>query len=63
LSVGGAIRLVDAFLRTSDLGFAIVYGISNNTRAVGPRTRPGGSVVICWEPQITDRQEGGPDER
>ena len=33
LSVGDAIRLVDACLRTSDLGFAIVYGISNNTRA------------------------------
>lgn len=32
LSVGDAIRLVDACLRTPDLGFAIVYGISNNTR-------------------------------
>jgi hypothetical protein len=27
------IRLVDIRLRASDLGFAIVYGISNNTRA------------------------------
>lgn len=33
LSVGDAIRLVDACLRTSDLGYAVVYGISNNTRA------------------------------
>jgi uronate dehydrogenase len=33
LSIGDAIRLVDACVRTSDLGFAIVYGISNNTRA------------------------------
>jgi uronate dehydrogenase len=33
LSCGDAIRLVDACLRTPDLGFAVVYGISNNTRA------------------------------
>ena len=32
LSYGDAIRLVDACLRTPDLGFAVVYGISNNTR-------------------------------
>jgi hypothetical protein len=60
LSVGGAIRLIDACLRTSDLGFAIVYGISNNTRARWDLA-PGraGSVVISWESQITDRHEGG----
>lgn len=33
LSVGDAIRLVDACLQAPDLGFAVVYGISNNTRA------------------------------
>ena len=33
LSVGDAVRLVDACLRASDVGFATVYGISNNTRA------------------------------
>ena len=33
LSHGDAIRLVDACLRSPDLGFAIVYGISGNTRA------------------------------
>jgi len=33
LSYGDAVRLVDACLRTPDLGFAVVYGISNNTRA------------------------------
>jgi uronate dehydrogenase len=33
LSVGDAVRLVDACLRAPDLGFAIIYGISNNTRA------------------------------
>jgi uronate dehydrogenase len=33
LSPGDAIRLVDACLRSPDLGFAIVYGISANTRA------------------------------
>ena len=40
LSPGDAIRLVDACLRSPDLGFAIVYGISGNTRGVvGPRCR------------------------
>jgi uronate dehydrogenase len=60
LSVGGAIRLVDACLRPSDLGLPIVYGISNNTRARWDLA-PGraGSVVTSWEPQITDRHEGG----
>jgi uronate dehydrogenase len=33
LSPGDTIRLVDACLRSPDLGFAIVYGISGNTRA------------------------------
>ena len=33
LSHGDAIRLVDACLRSPDLGFAVVYGISGNTRA------------------------------
>ncbi|MBA2337371.1 MAG: NAD(P)-dependent oxidoreductase [Acidimicrobiia bacterium] len=33
LSVPDAVRLVDACLTAPDLGFAIVYGISNNTRA------------------------------
>ena len=33
LSHGDAIRLVDACLRSPDLGFAIVYGIPENTRA------------------------------
>ena len=33
LSVGDAARLVNACLTTADLGFAIVYGISDNTRA------------------------------
>jgi uronate dehydrogenase len=33
LSWGDAVRLVDACLRAPDLGFAVVYGISNNTRA------------------------------
>ncbi len=33
LSPGDAIRLVDACLQVPDLGFAVVYGISNNTRA------------------------------
>jgi uronate dehydrogenase len=33
LSPGDAIRLVDACLRSPDLGFAVVYGISANTRA------------------------------
>jgi uronate dehydrogenase len=33
LSPGDAVRLVDACLRSPDLGFAIVYGISANTRA------------------------------
>ena len=33
LSPGDAVRLVDACLRAPDLGFAIVYGISANTRA------------------------------
>jgi uronate dehydrogenase len=60
LSVGDAIRCVDACLRTSDLGFAIVYGISNNTRTwwdlAGVRA---GSVVTSSEPLITDRREGG----
>ena len=32
LSPGDAVRLVDACLRAPDLGFAIVYGISANTR-------------------------------
>ncbi len=32
LSVGDGIRLVDACLRSPDLGFAIVYGVSANTR-------------------------------
>jgi uronate dehydrogenase len=32
LSVGDGIRLVDACLRSSALGFAIVYGVSDNTR-------------------------------
>ena len=42
LSPGDAVRLVDACLRAPDLGFAIVYGISANTRAlVGPVDRPG----------------------
>jgi uronate dehydrogenase len=60
LSVGDAIRLVDACLRPSDLGLPIVYGISNNTRARWDLA-PGraGSVVTSWEPQITDRHERG----
>ena len=33
LSPGDAVRLVDACLRTPDVGFAVVYGISANTRA------------------------------
>ncbi len=33
LSHGDAVRLVDACLRTPDLGFTAVYGISANTRA------------------------------
>ncbi len=33
LSHGDTIRLVDACLRSPDLGFAILYGISANTRA------------------------------
>lgn len=33
LSPGDAVRLVDACLQTPDLGFTVVYGISNNTRA------------------------------
>lgn len=33
LSVPDAIALVDACLTAPDLGFAIIYGISNNTRA------------------------------
>ena len=33
LSPGDTTRLVDACLRSPDLGFAIVYGISGNTRA------------------------------
>ena len=33
LSIADAVRLVDACLRAPDLGFAIVFGISNNTRA------------------------------
>ena len=33
LSPGDTIRLVDACMRAPDLGFAIVYGISANTRA------------------------------
>ena len=32
LSPGDAVRLVDACLRSPDLGFAIIYGISRNTR-------------------------------
>jgi uronate dehydrogenase len=32
LSPGDTVRLVDACLRSPDLGFAIVYGISSNTR-------------------------------
>ena len=32
LSHGDAVRLVDACLRSPDLGFAVVYGISRNTR-------------------------------
>jgi uronate dehydrogenase len=32
LSPGDAIRLVNACLRAPDLGFAVIYGISNNTR-------------------------------
>jgi uronate dehydrogenase len=32
LSPGDAIRLVDACLQATNLGFAVVYGISNNTR-------------------------------
>jgi uronate dehydrogenase len=33
LSHGDAVRLVDACLRAPDLGYAVVYGISANTRA------------------------------
>jgi uronate dehydrogenase len=33
LSPGDAVRLVDACLRTPDLGFRVLYGISANTRA------------------------------
>ena len=33
LSPGDAVRLVDACLRTPELGFAVVYGISGNRRA------------------------------
>jgi uronate dehydrogenase len=33
LSVGDGVRLFDTCLRTPDLGFAVVYGISANTRA------------------------------
>ena len=33
LSPGDAVRLVDACLRAAELGFAIVYGISANSRA------------------------------
>ncbi len=33
LSVGDAVRLIDACITHPGLGFAIVYGISNNTRA------------------------------
>ena len=33
LSPGDTVRLVDACLRAPDLGFAVVYGISRNTRA------------------------------
>jgi uronate dehydrogenase len=32
LSPGDAVRLVDACLRAEDLDFAVLYGISNNTR-------------------------------
>jgi uronate dehydrogenase len=32
LSPGDAVKLVDACIRSTDLGFAIVYGISGNTR-------------------------------
>jgi uronate dehydrogenase len=33
LSIRDCVRLVNACLTTPDLGFAVVYGISNNTRA------------------------------
>ena len=33
LSIPDCVRLVDACLTAPDLGFAVVYGISNNTRA------------------------------
>jgi uronate dehydrogenase len=48
LSHGDAVRLVDACLRSPDLGFATVYGISRNTRAWWDL---GSATAIGYEPR------------
>jgi uronate dehydrogenase len=58
LSPGDTVRLVDACLRSPDLGFAIVYGISHNTRRwwdLGPARALGyepGDDAERWAEQI-----------
>ena len=65
LSGGDAIRLVDACLRAPDLGFAIIYGISDNTRAwwdLAPGRAIGYHPVDDAEEWAADIEAGPPSE-
>jgi uronate dehydrogenase len=68
LSPGDAVRLVETCLRSPDLGLAIVYGISDNTRAwwdLAPARalgyRPADNAE-AWATEIEDTQLSEDDE-
>jgi uronate dehydrogenase len=64
LSPGDAARLVDACLRSPDLGFAVVWGISNNTRRTWSLA---GARALGYDPQddaerwVDDVEDAPPD--
>jgi uronate dehydrogenase len=68
LSPGDTVRLVNACLGTPDLGFAILYGISGNTRAwwdLGPARALGyepGDDAEAWAGEIERRPPSVDDE-
>jgi uronate dehydrogenase len=65
LSHGDCVRLVDAALTAPDVGFAIVYGVSANTRAWWPRSDA--AERIGYEPRddaeafASEIEHEGPD--
>ena len=56
LSHDDCVRMVEAALTTPAPGFAVLYGISHNTRGlVGPRARPRPGLRPAWTTPRTGR--------